>query len=494
MLQRSPDRTLPRWVVPALPVTVAALLTLPVLARSPLWADEVDSVSAATRTLPQLVLLLAHQDGPLAAYYLLLHGWVDLVGTSAWAVRLPSALALLGAVALTAEVGRNLGGRRAGLLAGLLLAVNPFVLGFGLDARPYAFAVLAAAGAALVLVRAGPSPSRRTRLAYAGWVVLGALAHLFFLLLVPAHLLALRLAHRSLRPWLVPSAAAVALLAPLLVLSAGQTFEVGYLHRPGLRSLPGWWQAMAGGKPWLAVPLALLVIAGLRRRRAGPHPLLVTWLLLPAPVLLLVSLVHPLFLNRYVVESAPALALWVALLLATDPPIRHVGAVAGGLLAASLATSLVTQLAPFRYEDPRAAADAVLDAARPGDGLVMLPTGVRTTIGYYLRRVDPRVARPADLLQVLSGTEARQGDFGGLMVPPAAARSALLRHRVVWLVRYADASAHRGATAQAVEADLARCYRAGPVRRFGLLEVRRETATGACAPVGRAAGSDRAVP
>lgn len=498
---RNSPHYLPGWAVSVVPVAVAALLTLPMLSRSPLWADEIDSVSAANRRLQQLGLLLRHQDGPLAAYYVLLHGWIWAFGSSAWVVRLPSALALLAAIALIAETGRRLAGRWTGLLGGLLLAVNPFVLGFGLDARPYAFAVLASAGCALVLVNAGLQPRRGARVAYAAWLVLGGLAHLFFLLLVPAHLLAIRLRRWPVRPWLAPAALGVTLLCPLLALSAGQTFEVGYLRRPGLDSLPGWWQAMSGGEPWLAVPAALLAIVGVRQRWAQLHPILMTWLLLPGPVLLVVSFLQPLYLNRYVVESAPALALWMATVLVGACASVRLGRTAlttGAIfLASSLMTSLVTQLAPFRYEDPRAASDEVLDHAGRGDGLVMLPTGVRTVMSYYLRRVDPHSAQPVDLLQAPPGNEDAHGDFGGVMLVPAAAEAALLRYRVVWLVRYADPSADRGTTAAAVEADLARCFQGGSTQHFGLLEVRRETATGRCPPEGdgvRASRGDQIAP
>ena len=98
-----------------LPVLVAAGLTLPFLGSSPLWADEVDSVSAALRPLPALVRLLHHQDAPLGAYYLALHGWTRIAGTSAWALRLPSALAVLVAVALTAWLGHRIIGPAGGL-------------------------------------------------------------------------------------------------------------------------------------------------------------------------------------------------------------------------------------------------------------------------------------------------------------------------------------------------------------------------------------------
>lgn len=466
------------------PVALAAALTLPFLQRSPLWADEADTASAALRPLGALLRLLQHQDAPLAAYYLMLHGWLRLVGTSAWSIRLPSALALLAAVALTTRLGWRLAGPRGGLVGGGLLATNPFVLSFGTDARPYSFAVLAAAATGLLLAGAPDRPGRPRRLAYTGCAVLGVLAHLFFVLLLPAHLLGLLLARRPVRPWLLPVGAAVLLTSPLLLLSAGQTAEVSYLHTPGPLSLPGWFQAMAGGKAWLSVPAAIVLLLAWRSGRLRDQPGLALWLLVPGPLLLLVSLVHPLYLNRYVVESAPALSLLVALALVRSRNTRLATVVALSLLIGSALTSATLQAAPFRYEDLQSAADTVLDGAHPQDGAVLLPAGVRTAVGFYAGRVDPAAPRPTDLLAAPGQTEDALGNFGGGVLPPDQATARVLGSRVVWLVTYANASSRRGATATAVLATLARCYRPGTVHRFGMVNVQRDEATGACGRAG----------
>ena len=359
--------------------------------------------------------------------------------------------------------------------------------------RPYAFAVLAAAGTALLVVGAADHPGRRRRLAYTACALAGVLAHLFFLLLLPAHLLGLRLAGRKVRPWLLPVGATVLLSAPLVLLSAGQTAEVGYLTTPGLVSLPGWFQAMAGGKAWLSVPAAVLVLVAWRSGRLRDQPVLALSLVVPGPLLLLVSLAHPLYLNRYVVESAPALSLLVALALVRSPHRRLATGLALSLLIGSAATSARLQAAPFRYEDLQAAADDVLDGAHPQDGTVLLPTGVRTAVGFYEARIDPGAPRPTDLLAAPAQTEDALGNFGGGVLPPAQATARVLARRVVWLVAYTNASSRRGATAAAVLAELARCYRPGEAHRFGMVLVQRDEATGACDPPHRRPG-DRPPP
>ena len=61
---------------------------------------------------------------------LLLHVWMAAFGDSADAMRAPSVLAMAGAAACVALIGRRLAGNRAGLLAGLVFALVPSVTRF----------------------------------------------------------------------------------------------------------------------------------------------------------------------------------------------------------------------------------------------------------------------------------------------------------------------------------------------------------------------------
>ena len=63
------------------------------------WGDEAASVLSAGRPLPSLFALLGRVDAVHGLYYLFLHGWISLVGTSEALVRLPSAVAIGFAVA-----------------------------------------------------------------------------------------------------------------------------------------------------------------------------------------------------------------------------------------------------------------------------------------------------------------------------------------------------------------------------------------------------------
>jgi uncharacterized membrane protein len=85
------------WSALAMVAIGGARITRPVI-----WRDELCSISAARRSLPDLFAMLHHVDAVSGFYYLLLHAWIALFGDSLLAVRIPSLLAMGGAAAFVA--------------------------------------------------------------------------------------------------------------------------------------------------------------------------------------------------------------------------------------------------------------------------------------------------------------------------------------------------------------------------------------------------------
>ncbi|MEV4480572.1 glycosyltransferase family 39 protein [Micromonospora coxensis] len=182
------------WLVPTLATLAAGLVGI---GHAQPWRDELATWSAATRPLPDLFRLTGTVDAATGPYYLLLHGWVRLFGDSPAALRLPSALAMAAAAGLTAVLGRRLFGARAGLLAGLLLAVLPGTSRYAQEARSYALATLFAVLATVLLVRALDRPGQARWAGYAAAVAALGLTHMLTLTLLPAHALAVLIARRE---------------------------------------------------------------------------------------------------------------------------------------------------------------------------------------------------------------------------------------------------------------------------------------------------------
>src|SRR5437016_6319583 len=160
-----------------------ALRCYAITSRS-LWFDEAVTCFTSQLSPPQIVFRAAHDFHP-PLYYLIVHYWIGLFGTSLLALRslsvLCGALAIVGAYLLTVEVLRDerrglsppvdasdetrrhqAGGssREAGLWAAALVAVSVFAIRWSWDARMYALGMPLALFSSWALLRALRSPQR----------------------------------------------------------------------------------------------------------------------------------------------------------------------------------------------------------------------------------------------------------------------------------------------------------------------------------------------
>jgi mannosyltransferase len=131
-----------RWVRPTVVAVLLASIALRFLTRSPLWLDEAQTVNIANRSLPHLFSAL-REDGAPPLYYVLLHYWMALFGTSSFAVRSLSSIfsvAALPVMAVVAKRFRLLGS--SPWPAVLVLATCPFVIRYATEARMYSLVLL----------------------------------------------------------------------------------------------------------------------------------------------------------------------------------------------------------------------------------------------------------------------------------------------------------------------------------------------------------------
>lgn len=139
----------------------SALLALALLLRVPLlerWPDILGGDEGLSGNVARS--MVAHVGNPFSTifaygnlYHLALAAGVALLGPTATALRLPNALAGGLAVAVTYLAGRELFGRRVGLVASGLLAVSHMHVHMSRTAHGQAFDTLLAAGVVLGLAR-----------------------------------------------------------------------------------------------------------------------------------------------------------------------------------------------------------------------------------------------------------------------------------------------------------------------------------------------------
>lgn len=430
------------------------------------WRDEADTVSAVSRTLPQLIRLLGHVDAVHGTYYLLLWPIARVFGTDEFVTRLPSALAMAAAALGVAAIAGRLRSRRAALCAGLVFAALPAVSIQGHDARPYAMVTAAAVLASYLLVRAADDPRPGRFTGYGLSLVLLGYMHMFALLIVPAHAIALAgLAKRPDPPaggprgssgggrrpaapvllwWLVTVTIASIAVAPLVALGWDQRGQIDWISKPGLHAADFLITSLAGGSAASAFLLGFLAVLGAATGdslapawravlgapsgRAGRRLswLAAPWLVLPPVTLLAVSQIRPIYYFLYVVFCLPAVALLAGSgLAALSAPVRTAA------LALIVALVLPTQMAirvPGSGGALRRATEILAAQERPGDAVIYPDTGIPP---WYLAYPDG-FGQLRNIQMGQSG--AATGRLYGTQVPmPVLAQRECGVHRI-WVV------------------------------------------------------------
>lgn len=421
---------------------LAAAIVLRHLGTKPLWLDEAVSVTVARRPLPHLLSVLPHRDANAGLYYLLLHWWLRFGRGAGWD-RGISALSFVATAGLAAWAGTRWRGPWLGLSVGVLVAVNPFLVFYGQEARPYAPAVLLAVASSAALVWRDGRPSPKVYVA-----VTAALLYmdLFAVLFVAAQAGAVVLFHRRRgsplpvvmrRCWL----AIAAVTAPLcLLMTLVERGQIAWIGRPTLAYLAHTVTEMAGGRTALVAMAALgLYTAVVVSRRCDRRDRLVVAALIascaiPPIALWVFAHVVPAFVDRYVICSVIALLALTALGL--ELLRERVGAIAALALlfllaGAGLGRVAALERAPYKYENPPAVVAFVSARIQPGDAIGFGSGGLRTVIDAYLPAGRPF---PEDVALAPGGEAWRQPDAYAREVSPAVLAARLGGVRRLWLV------------------------------------------------------------
>lgn len=404
-----------RVAVAVVPALLALGLRLYDLADKPLWLDEVITYKRALMPWPALVTdSFINKHFP--TYFILVRPF-DASLINEWTLRLPSAVFGSLAVFMAALIATEVHSRRAGLAAGMLMALSPIDIQFSQEARAYALVSLLILLALWGLVRIGRHAPARGMCA--AWIaaVGGTVAALYTLTVAAVWWLAANVAFgvialnaaagraRLVRIWLVAQGFIALVWLPVVAViyrAGGDDPLRGYRWIP-----PSTWRHVSDvlssvylyraadvttfsllptSLPWLGfVILALALLGAWRLRRTPPQLAAVglAWVAMPL-AMVAISAVHGFWVPRYLLWTTGAFYVLAGIGIAILPWRLFAPA-----LAALLAAGLVN-IAPYYTTEtkPRWDLAATYLAAHAGRGDAVVAAGYQATyvLGAYAAR------------------------------------------------------------------------------------------------------------
>lgn len=422
---------------PLIVLLVAAGLRFHLLGNQSLWNDEGNSLRLAQRAIPALIEAAARDIHP-PGYYLLLHGWIRLVGISEFALRALSALLSLLAVAFTYALGKRLTAPGVGLVAAAIVALSSFQVYYAQEARMYALLALCAVGSMWAFV----GWTGRPRLGRAVLLALFNAAGLYTHYAFPAVMLAegifavvligaaaRRVRGRALRllgGFTALNLGTIALFLPLAPTAIRQVTgwpSTGHAVAPldGLGTVATWliYGSTAGNLDWYAYiwpvvfTLAALLPDWVRRRQPTWWRVLLPfgWLALTVGGFFALGLYRPANL-KFLIPCEIALAviigrgLWLlweiggaspAVFVEALPRILAAMGALSGIYYSGTALDRLYNSPLTARDDYRAMARAITENPRPGDVIILDAPNQQEVFSYYYQGTAPVIPLPAGL-------------------------------------------------------------------------------------------------
>jgi len=392
-----------------LPFCAIAALTIGIVGLGRfLRLDEANSVLIAGHNAGRIFQYLRN-DNNLPLYYLLLHAWTRIAGTSESAVHLLSVIFYLLGAATTYLLGLEVSGsRRSAVYSGFFYLVSLQAIHQAQKARMYSLLGFVAALSTLFFFRV----LWRKTSAGSDWLLyvlihaIGTFIHVWYFFVLLAH----AVCGLIFKPgkWRSLATALVASVLPFVVLWArfvphqAEIGAVDWMPALHLSSFLTVFTEFYGGTKWgLFSLLAVfgICIAGFKARAQEPLPYrpiaaLASIALLCTAVPLFVSLVRPIYWpGRYTMVALPAFAATLGCLLAALGHSYLRAPCTYGALLLLLVFHIRTRTEVFENSlnvFPEARSDKAVSAeicqnAAPGDVLVF--TGLaRAGVEYYLQR------------------------------------------------------------------------------------------------------------
>lgn len=326
----------------AIVVTAAALAGVFMFAnitRSSVWHDEGFTMMLAPQSPSQIIARTARDVHP-PAHYLALHYWMQVFGESELSARGLSALFIIITVISGYFLSRRLFDQKFSTIIVFTLAMGPFLLRYGQEARMYAMVAMLAIVSSWLLVRSSQDNKPRDWLLYGISIALALYTHYYAIFIIaaqgiymlsntkpkrgifrPGYWLSSLLALLAFSPWVpvaysqftkvqggfwIPKISSTALSATMAqyLSFTDMGFHQGIFNLALIRNL-------------LAILFVVaLIIAFVKHKSDRSGLILISGITLIGPIVVFIlSFVRPIYVERYFVFSAAAFYILLAYLI-----------------------------------------------------------------------------------------------------------------------------------------------------------------------------------
>lgn len=150
------------------------------------WLDEAVTVDVVRGSLADVVAHVAESESTPYLYYLLAWAWTQIFGLGEIGLRSLSALLGTLTIPVVYLAGARLVGRRAGVAAAAVVAVNPLAIHYSQEARAYGLLLLASAATLVgfATLYHDQAPSRRALALWSAASVVALASHYFAIFLI----------------------------------------------------------------------------------------------------------------------------------------------------------------------------------------------------------------------------------------------------------------------------------------------------------------------
>lgn len=301
-------------------ILLALLLRVYTLGDESLWLDEVFSVNSANKSITSII---EHESSWTAVsppfYYIILHFWMKLFGYSEFSIRFPSVIFGVASIYVIYRVGKLIYSEEVGIICAFLLSISFFHIRYSQEARFYALLTFLILLSNFYFVRLLKEKNIKDACIYIVITTAMTYTHFFGLFYIMFQNIYYFLAHRkNMKFWIVIQGTILLLFAIWIPVLVKQTTKVGddswWIPRPTYITLFNTFKSFAGSdiNLYLFVILGIIGIIFIYKEEFNDRIFLLLWLFIPIVTSLSISLIRPIYVDRYLIGSLPAIVLLIS--------------------------------------------------------------------------------------------------------------------------------------------------------------------------------------